>query len=517
MRSLPQEEPPATFRATVYARIAALEKAASRNVKGAAAIVALSRADTLPELPTLASDALPLSARMGNAISGPIVRLPLSTSNGLERERRRRLTLGPAVRVAIGVAAMFVLAVMLTQFMRGVFSFGSIATGILSGVSSHTQTPSDVQHYLPDAHYSLVTAALASTGWLVYSAVDTSGEAMLFGEARQTQQSAALLSKPVRDGITLYALTTHWVIWSAGRAANAFLAGQSAGSATPWALYATFLPVAGSLTDLSTPARARLTHTLIARTTAGATLDGVWADDTMVLVAGAQSNGQSKLERFTLGANAITSSAIVRQARSGHRVMEPSADEGVIYWADVWADASHALHSTVWRQGADGQAQEILGSTDAFYPVATHGVLVWVSAQSPVFASLATFAYAAGATFPLFDGLNDLGALDPTATAVATTDTLATLTGALQAYRLSARSQWVVAQNVSAHSLQAAGNMVLWRSNGRARTYDLRSHAPSAVENQMDNAPITSVTSTAITWATNASGPIYVYNLPAAA
>jgi len=514
VRSLPQEKPPASFRAAVFAQIAALanKDANTRSAKrgATATIAALSRADTLPEIPTLAPQTFAArQGRVGATPGGPIVRLPLSTSSALDH---RRITLGRTVRMVAGLAAVFLVALMLAQFMRGVYSFGEIASNLFGGI--HSQTSPDVQKYLPDGRYDLVTAALASTGWLVYSAVDSSGEAMLFGENRQAQQSSPLLARPAHTEITLYTLTTHWIIWSVGRAADSLLA-QSPAQDTPWALYITLLPLGANLAHLSDGARAGLTHTLIASDSSRATLDGVWADDTMALVAVEQANGESVLERMTLTNSTITHAQVVYRANKGHRVMEPSADGGVIYWADVWADSGHTLHSAVWRQGADGQARPAFADDDnAFYPVATHGVLLWVSAQAPVAASPAMFAAASSADAPLFDTLS---AFDPTATASVSTSPLVTLTGIAQAERLSTHQQWIVAQGVTAHSLQAAGDDALWRSDGQAHTYDLRSHAPCQVESQIDTAPITGLTSSSLTWAESDTGPIYVYNLPAAA
>ncbi len=520
LRQLPQEAPPASFSAAVHARIAAIaqgeaDQRAKRGATGVA-IAALSRAETLPELPVVGS--VSGSAR-GASLAGrprtpsaPIVRLPVA--------RMRQSGFGPLARAALGMAAVFLVAVFLVQFMRGVGSFGSIASGLFNGVS-HDGGSTNVTTYLPNARFGVVTNALATTGWVVYSAVDTTGAAMLIGENRLTKQSVPLLSAALKQPITLYALTSRWVIWASGRVG-------SAGAATVgkhWALYATLLPTAVDLSTLSDAAIANLTYTLADNnptSNVADVLDGVWADDTMALVAEETQAGQSALERFALTATAAAtathrlSGVSAYRAAPGHRVMNPSAADGVIYWADVWAGADHMAHSAIWREGADGHARQALpnDADDAFAPAAAHGALVWVSAQAPLLGdrSLAAFAFSSSLASDPFDALDAVAA---TATVGVSGQSLATVTGVVQVYNVGDQQRWVIGEDATAQSLQADGDLLLWRSGSRRHTYDLRAKAPTSVDSQVASAPVAGLTDSSIAWSTGPASPIYVYDVAA--
>lgn len=512
LRQLPQEAPPASFSAAVHARIAAIaqgesEQRARRGSPGVA-IAALSRAETLPELPVIRGVALASRPRTPSA---PFVRLPVA--------RAQNVGFGPLARAALGMAAVFLIAVFLVQFVRGAASFGSIATGLFNGVQ-HGSAQSHVTSYLPNARFHTVTNALASTGWLVYSAVDATGAAMLVGENRLTKQSISLLGAALKQPITLYSLTNHWVIWATGQvgSAGAVSTGQQ------WALYATLLPTAANLSTLSGATLTNLTYSLSndpsnGVATSGA-LDGVWADDSMALVAEETAAGQSALERFTLSALAATSShrlsgVSAYHAAVGHRVMTPSADSGVIYWADVWASADHMLHSAIWREGADGQARQAApNDDDAFYPAAAHGALVWVSAQQPILGARTLSALTIAnplATSP-FSVLNAVAA---TATVGVSGASLTTVTGTVQVYNVGDQRRWVIGENATAQSLQASGNLLLWRSGSRRHTYDLRADAPTSVDNQVAAAPVAGLTGSSIAWSAGPTSPIYVYDAAA--
>jgi hypothetical protein len=302
----------------------------------------------------------------------------------------------------------------------------------------------------------------------------------------------------------------------------------AAATGKQWALYATLLPTAADIAALSGAALANLTYTLADDPNAGldrpGALDGVWADDTMALVAEETPAGQSALERFTLtpapaatAAHRLTGASAYRAA-AGHRVMNPSADGGVIYWADVWAGADHMLRSAIWREGADGQAQRALpnDANDAFDPAATHGALVWVSAQEalPSDRALAAFAFASPLANSPFSALNAFGAT-ATATESVTGASLATVTGAVQVYTVGDQRRWVIGENATAQSLQANGNLLLWRSGSRRHTYDLRAKAPTSVDGQIAAAPVAGLTGSSITWSAGPSSPIYVYDAAA--
>jgi len=511
LRQLPQEAPPASFSAAVHARIAAIaqveaEQRARRGAPGAA-IAALSRAETLPELPVIRGVALASRPRTPSA---PIVRLPVAHA--------QRNGFGPLARAALGMAAVFLIAVFLVQFMRGAASFGSIASGLFNGVQ-HSGSETRLTTYLPNTRFHTVTNALASTGWLVYSAVDATGAAMLIGENRLTKQSVFLLGAALNQPITLYALTSHWVIWAAGRvgSAGAFSTGQQ------WALYATLLPTATDLSALSGAELANLTYTLADDPSNGAdapdALDGVWADDSMALVAEETQAGQSALERFALNATSAPATAhrlsgvSAYHAAAGHRVMTPSADGGIIYWADVWAGADRLLHSAIWREGADGQARQAApNDTDAFYPEAAHGALVWVSAQQPILGARALDAFTSPLATSPFTVLNAVAA---TATVGMSADSLATVTGAVQVYNVSNQRRSVIGEDATAQSLQVNGDLLMWRSGSRRHTYDLRAKAPTSVDSRVAAAPVAGLTGSSIAWSTGPASPIYVYDVAA--
>ena len=186
-----------------------------------------------------------------------------------------------------------------------------------------------------------------------------------------------------------------------------------------------------------------------------------------------------------------------------------------MYWADVWAGADHALHSAIWREGADGLARQTLPSdNDAFYPTAAHGTLVWVSAASPI--TGATRQNAVAQANPLTASpLALLDAVAATATVGANNDSLDAVTGAVQAYSVRDQQQWVIGEDASADSLQASGNLLLWRSGARTHTYDLRAKAPTSVDSQVANAPVADVTASAIVWSAGPASPIEVYDAAA--
>jgi len=501
----------------VHARIAAIAQAeadqrARRGAPGVA-IAALSRAETLPELPAIGAARGVALASRPRTPSAPIVRLPVA--------RTRNSSFGPLARAALGMAAVFLVAVFLVQFMRGVASFGSIASGLFNGVS-HVGAQSHVATYLPNARFHTVTNALATTGWLVYSAVDATGAAMLIGENRLTKHSVSLLSAALNEPITLYALTNRWVIWASGRVGSAGVV--PAGNR--WTLYATLLPAAADLSALSGAALANLTYTLADDPSSGAdapsALDGVWADDTMALVAEETQSGLSALERIALTTTPAATAAhrlsgvSAYRAVAGHRVMTPSADGGIIYWADVWAGANHLVRSAIWREGADGVARQALpnDAEDAFYPAAAHDALVWVSASQPILSaqSLGAFALANPlASSPFIE----LSAVSATATAGVSDASLATVTGAVQVYNVGDQRRWVIGQNATAQSLEADGNLLLWRSGSRRHTYDLRAQAPTSVDSQVAVAPVAGLTDSSIAWSAGPASPIYVYDAAA--
>nr|MBF6591990.1 hypothetical protein [Ktedonobacterales bacterium] len=182
MRHLPTLVPPPAFREAVFAAIAADQ----RRAESPAARIA--RAETDPRLPVV------------RAL--PVARLPHTSG--------RRFN----VSAAAAMAAVLLLALFTARLVPGLGmgTLGNALGGLFGGDTSPT-----ISHYTPDRRFSLAAGALATSGWLVYSASDRSGETMLFAQSRRTRRETPLLAAATRAPITLDALTARWAIWSEGR------------------------------------------------------------------------------------------------------------------------------------------------------------------------------------------------------------------------------------------------------------------------------------------------------------
>src|SRR5579859_3139210 len=160
IRHLPSITPPPEFREAVFAAIRAEER------RLAPEIARLSRAATNPDL--------------------PVIRLAPRPA------RPARLRLAPRVALVAAVLLLsFVTARLLPALDPG--TLDRAATRLASG-SAPT-----VARYPVDARYSAVTAAMATSAWLVYSAADASRGAMLFARDRRSGRVAPLLAAPSRD------------------------------------------------------------------------------------------------------------------------------------------------------------------------------------------------------------------------------------------------------------------------------------------------------------------------------
>ena len=409
VRQLPSIMPPPGFREAVFAAIRAEEQRAGR------AVAAMTEADTSPELPVISSAKRPAS---------------------LAAARRRAAWLNPRVAL-VAAAAVVMLGLLSTQLLPH-SGLASLATslGILHTDNQQTAKPTVVR-YMPDSHARMITRALATAGWLVYSATDAAGATTIYTENRRTKAITALARGAVDTPVTLRAVTDDWAFWSVA-------------SGSSWTLYAGH---PGSDAATATPLLKSG-----AAADAPAALTDVWANDGMALVTVTTHAGMGEALRFTLPATAEAGAAPVMVAQAsapGHALNNPSTDGSSIVWAESWRDAS-GQHSSIWSRDAAGQTQQISRDNAAFAPHIANGLLIWVEGQR--------------------------GALEAR-----------TLSNSKQ--------QWVVAQAVDSGSVRVAGEMVLWRSGGVLHTWDARTHASSAVEAQIQAAAWAEASASSLVWA----------------
>ncbi|MEO7000606.1 MAG: hypothetical protein ABI068_02250 [Ktedonobacterales bacterium] len=476
LRQLPSITPPPGFKEALFARINAEVAPTAQTAQTAKSPAArarhLSRADTAPAIPVVRAPIAQPQRRTGGVIA---------LSSG-------RPALGPTARVALALAAMLILAAFLARYIPGVSAFGATAANIFSGASKAQPHDLPVSRYTPDARYPLVTAAIASTSLLVYSAADATGARMVFAEDRHTRHSQPLLASAITQPVTFYALTAHWLLWSVG---------DVTGAASPWALRVTQL---AALSGAGDDKFVRATHTLTEGDAASGATDatasalparlyGAWSDDGSALVAEMTRAGQGEIVRYPLTATAITApqGTLVAQASApGRALMDPSADQGQYYWSEVWVDSNGVVRSVVWRSDSAGHLAQALPGDQAFHPQAAHGTLIWVTESSQVVTN---------ATTTVLDAA-----------------TLSSLTGSLQARDLHDGKQWTLATNVSEQTLDVAGSLVLWQANTQESAYDLHQHAALNIASAARNATAASVTDSAITWASADHGSIYIYD-----
>jgi Putative zinc-finger len=420
VRQLPSITPPPGFREAVFAAIRADEQRMGR------AVASFTERDTAPELPVISS-----------------TRLPISLAAARQIRKRRAPWLNP--RLALVASAAVVALGLLSVQVLPHSGLASLAASLGIIHSDKTQPPNvTIVHYMPDAHAHTVTRALATTGWLVYSAADGAGATTIYAENRKTKAVVTLARGTVDAPVTLHAVTPGRVFWSAGDGAS-------------WTLYAS-QPGAGT-----SAAMALLQSGAAADTPAAIT--GVWANDSLALVALTARDGSGKLLRFSLHtANAGPST--VTQTTQGHALADPSFDGASVYWAEKWQDGN-GQHSLIWSQDISGQLHQLSRDDTAFAPHVTQGVLIWVAGQH----------------------------------------------GTLEAQSLAnSKQQWIVAQAVDSESVRVAGEMVLWRAGGNLYSWDARTHHSSAVDAQIRTAAWVEVSETSIIWA-GSGGSIEVYDI----
>ena len=434
VRQLPSITPPPGFREAVFAAIRAEEQRMGR------AVVAMTEADTSPELPVIPA--------AKHATRHPTGR-PSSLASLAAARKRRAAWLNPRVAL-VAAAAVVMLGLLSTQFLPH-SGLASLATslGVLHNDNQQHVKPAVVR-YMPDSHARTITRALATTGWLVYSATDAAGMTTIYTENRRTKAISPLAHGTTGAPVTLRAVADDWIFWSAA-------------SGSSWTLYASHLGSKSAAVALLKSGAA---------TDAPAALTDVWANREIALVTVTTHAGVGEALRFTLPATDTANAApmMVGQSRApGHALTDPSSDGSSIIWAESWRDAS-GQHSSIWSQGAagaGGQARQISRDDAAFAPHIANGLLIWVEGQQ----------------------------------------------GTLEARSLAnGQQQWTVAQGMDSSSVRVAGEMVLWRSGGALHTWDARTHASSAVETQIRSAAWAEASDSSLVWA-GPGGSISVYDV----
>ncbi len=332
VRQLPSITPPPGFREAVFAAIRADEQRMGR------AVTALTEADTSPELPVITSAQRPTSLAAAR--------------------KRRAAWLNPRVAL-LATAALLMLGLLATQVLprAGLASFAASL-----GFVHTNNTPAShlaVASYMPDADAHTITLALATTGWLVYSATDNTGMTTIYAENRKTKTVAPLVHSLVAAPVTLRAVTNDWAFWSAGDASS-------------WTLYAGH--IGGSNVAAMTLLQSGATAD------APATLDGVWANEHMALAVVTTSTGASQVLQFALPATSAAPAMLAQTTVQGHALADPSADGSSIYWAEKWQDIS-GQHSLLWSRDSFGQAHQMSLDDSAFAPHIASGLLIWVEGQ----------------------------------------------------------------------------------------------------------------------------------------
>ncbi|HEX9067933.1 MAG TPA: hypothetical protein VF807_04130 [Ktedonobacterales bacterium] len=334
IRDLPTIVPPASFRESVFAAIAAemarTEAAAQSAPAVEPALAALAQADTDPSLPIVR---LAIPQRALHAVP---LRRPLRAS----RSR------GFDLRMLIGAAAVLVLSLLTATLVpASPFYLGGARATVIA----------------PDAQFSHVTSTAANARWLTYVGRNGAGASMLLAVPRSGGSPVALLSGASQDPLRLWGATTGWAIWQSG-------------SGDHWALKATTLPGAdGSVS----------TATLIAAqpgTDGPQILNDVNVSRSIALVAVSFGDGSSAIMRFDLTSSVPTVREIARSTTLGHTLTSPSHDGSAYFWAEVWMDGAQSLHSAIWHGNGDGQGSQLSDDTQAFSPRVADGTLVWVEA-----------------------------------------------------------------------------------------------------------------------------------------
>jgi hypothetical protein len=417
LRLLPTLTPDASFRASVFAAIAADQR------KLGPAAMRVSRAETEPSL--------------------PVVRAPVTPIRSISARRAQQ----PVTRAALAIAAVLALALFATQFIPSL-DLGGFAANLFRGASS-ADLNAHITRYHPDARFHAVTGVRATSAWLAYTASDSTGATMLFVTDRSHNQTHPALAAPATGAVTIYALSSHWLIWS--------------DTANGWTLHATGL----------TGASAWQTRQLAQSDGAGSILVSVWADDSHALVAVAPASGSGSILSIPLAGGA--GNVIAHAAEPGALLTNPTSANGVVYWDDVWTDQSGRLHGAVWSSGGATSARLTQTGDEAYGVALAHGRLIWVNA----------------ATAPTV-----------TATNAATLASTASRTqGAVEALSVTggATPQMIDAHGV-AGSVQAAGALAIWSDGATAHAWNLGQNAADPIAGQLGGATTHAVSADALAW-----------------
>lgn len=449
IRQLPSITPPPAFREAVFEAI----RAEQRRVA-------------------------PTAARLSRAATNPSMRAIHPAQHSIRSRRLNRDSIGP--RAIIAAAAVLVISLLTARIlpMLNSSSLGRVASNL--GNNGTLNLDSSLRHkpvsYPLDSHYAVATSALATAGWLVYSASDVSRASMLFAENRLTKRSTPLLGTSTQTSLAVRALTDRWVVWSTGDGA----------SNANWTLYASALS--------SSDTQAVATPVLLIDSTSQSadtpvTLGGVWAHGDMVLISGATARGDGVLLRITLSSDTPVSSVIARTAH-GHLPTNPSSNNGTYYWGDVWFDDKSGLHGAIWSGDDAGHDQEISVDESSFHPIATGGELVWV--QVPQAALLHTLDANQSTSFDA-----DMQLINE-------------LNGAVLARDLHTSQQWQVAGSADVATLEAGGSLLLWHDATQTYLYDLTAHHSADIAQQVQTAAFAAATDSAVVWAQAQANALYV-------
>jgi hypothetical protein len=452
IRDLPSIQPPASFRTSVFAAIAADQARIRQQTQRQAEAQKARKAGLGVPAQTTAPRVAAAISEAASAETDPALRIvrrmpqpaPWRISDLVERARASSY----GVRAAAVIAAMLLLALI-----------GAVAVPAsplyLGGAGAQ------VAQYQPNAQYAHVASAGASHGWLVYSGKDASGAEMLFAENRATNTMTPLLSAPSKNPLMVYGVTSRWAIWSA-RDGDA------------WTLYAS--PLTGG-----TP-KALLSSADDGSDTGPATLRGVWVGDEMALAAVTTRAATSEIRKIDLASASPKATTLASTNTLNHSYVSPSEDGGAYYWAEVWMDGGRDLHSVAWREDAAHHVERVTSGEAAFQPQATGGSVLYVEVPG---------AQAASA---------DVGAAT------------AALSGSVRAQPKSGKATQV-GTGANPATLQAAGGLALWRSGGKVHTYDVRSGGASRVDGQVRDASGVYLSTSALVWTDAASPALKVYNL----
>lgn len=449
IRGLPAIVPSPEFRTAVFAAIR------SEALRQAPTRAEISRAATNPELPVVK-----VSAARGT--------WPRPTSQPQRPQLR-----WTALRVSLVAAAALLLISLLGARLLtrgGTSALGSSAAS-LSGASAPK-----IDRYPTSHDYVLPTSAMATASWLVYTASNTSHLAEIIALNRGTKQAAQLLPQPAATALTVRALTSRWVLWTAGTGT----------SASQWRLYASPLgPTGGSQPVMLLDSESTSPGSL-------ATLGGIWADNDTVLVAGAPHSGTGELLKIDLASGDRTPAVIARGHIQGDILTDPSLDQGSYYWADVWSDRATGLHSSICKGDGSGQSLNLSPAQTDFHPQVSQHTLVWVDVAE---STLQRFRGSAAAGTP--DG--DMAMLR-------------SLGGLLDERDLVTGQKWQLSTGAMVPSIVVAGHLLLWQYGAQTHAYDISRKAPLAADSVVHSASLASATASSIAWLEGSAESIFVYD-----